>query len=84
MIIIQFTYSVFQDNPDSNNTKRAQIFLKHAVCNYSITKEGNTSVIRSICVLCKILKKINFIGGNFPYVNVDIRGVVLPMSTHVN
>ena len=27
---------------------------------------------------------IKFMGGNFPYVNIDIRGVVLPMSTHVN
>ena len=27
---------------------------------------------------------IKFMGGNFPYVNVDIRAVVLPMSTHVN
>ena len=27
---------------------------------------------------------IKFMGSNFPYVNVDIRGVVLPMSTHVN
>ena len=29
-------------------------------------------------------KFINSIGGHFPYVNVDIRGVVLSMSTHVN
>ena len=56
-IIIQFTYSVFQENPDSHNTMRVRVFLKHAVCNSSIKKEGNTSVIRSICVLCKILKK---------------------------
>ena len=29
-------------------------------------------------------KKYHSIGGHFPYVNVDIRRVVLSMSTHVN
>ena len=44
---------------------------------------GN-NIIRLNFVYYFAKKFINSIGGHFPYVNVDIRGVVLPMSTHVN
>ena len=37
-----------------------------------------------LCVVYNFEKNIDFIGGNFPCVNVDIRGVALLMSTHVN
>ena len=44
---------------------------------------GN-NIIRLNFVYYFAEKFIDSIGGHFPYVNVDIRGVVLPMSTHVN
>ena len=44
---------------------------------------GN-NIIRLNFVYYFAKKFIDSIGGHFPYVNVDIRGVVLPMSTHVN
>ena len=57
------------------------IYIKNSVyvTQISLCLEGNVSVFRLICE-----KNINFIGGNFPCVNVDIRGVALLMSTHVN
>ena len=45
---------------------------------------GINSVIRLKFVYYFAKMFIDSIGGHFPYVNVDIRGVVLPMSTHVN
>ena len=42
------------------------------------------SVIRLNFVYYFAKMFIDSIGGHFPYVNVDIRGVVLSMSTHVN
>ena len=44
---------------------------------------GN-NIIRLNFVYYFAKKIIDSIGGHFPYVNVDIRGVVLSMSTHVN
>ena len=42
------------------------------------------SVIRLKFVYYFAKMFIDSIGGHFLYVNVDIRGVVLSMSTHVN
>ena len=49
-----------------------------------VARSRGNNIIRLNFVYYFAKMFIDSIGGHFPYVNVDIRGVVLSMSTHVN
>ena len=67
-------------NVDRNERRNKRCAQNKPVYVTLVLLSGGISI--ELCVLfCK--KIIDSIGGHFPYVNVDTRGVVLPMSTHV-